>query len=73
MEYRFLGKSGIKLSAISYGSYVTFSGQFGKDTAYECVTTAYDAGVNFFDNAEAYADGEAELMMGKVLKRTGWV
>ena len=72
MEYRFLGKSGVRLSAISYGSYVTFSGQFGEDTAYECVTTAYDAGVNFFDNAEAYADGEAELMMGKVLKRTGW-
>lgn len=72
MEYRFLGKSGLKISAISYGSYVTFSGQFGEDTAYECMTAAYDAGVNFFDNAEAYADGQAELMMGKVLKRTEW-
>ena len=72
MEYRFLGKSGLKVSAISYGSYVTFNGQFGEDVAYDCMVAAYDAGVNFFDNAEAYADGEAELMMGKVLKKTGW-
>ena len=72
MEYRFLGKSGIKISAISYGSYVTFSGQFKEDTAYDCMVAAYDAGVNFFDNAEAYADGKAELMMGKVLKKTEW-
>ena len=72
MKYRYLGKSGLKVSAISYGSYVTFNGQFGEDVAYDCMVAAYDAGVNFFDNAEAYADGEAELMMGKVLKKTGW-
>jgi len=72
MEYRFLGKSGLKVSAISYGAYVTFNGQFGEDVAYDCMVAAYEAGVNFFDNAEAYAGGEAELMMGKVLKKTGW-
>jgi len=72
MEYRFLGKSGLKVSAISYGAYVTFNGQFGEDVAYDCMVAAYDAGVIFFDNAEAYAGGEAELMMGKVLKKTGW-
>jgi voltage-dependent potassium channel beta subunit len=72
MEYRYLGKSGLKVSAISYGSYVTFNGQFGEDVAYDCMVAAYEAGVNFFDNAEAYADGKAELMMGKVLKKTGW-
>jgi len=72
MEYRFLGKSGIKISAISYGSYVTFSGQFKEDTAYDCMVAAYEAGVNFFDTAEAYADGKAELMMGKVLRKTKW-
>lgn len=72
MEYRFLGKSGLKVSAISYGAYVTFNGQFGEDVAYDCMVAAYEGGVNFFDNAEAYADGEAELMMGKVLKRTEW-
>ena len=59
MEYRNLGKAGIKLSALSLGAWVTYGGQVGEEVAYECMTAAYEAGVNFFDNAEAYADGNA--------------
>ena len=72
MEYRNLGRSGLKVSALSFGSWVTFGDQFGEDTALACMQAAYDAGCNFFDNAEAYAQGESEIIMGKVLKRTGW-
>lgn len=72
MEYRRLGRSGIKLSAISLGAWVTYGSQVGEDVAYECMTAAWDAGVNFFDNAEAYASGQAEVVMGNVLRRTGW-
>ena len=72
MEYRFLGKSGLKVSALSFGAWVTFGDQVGDDVAYNCMTAAYDAGVNFFDNAEAYSQGQAETMMGKVFKKTGW-
>lgn len=72
MEYRYLGKSGLKVSALSFGSWVTFHDQIGEQVAYECMKEAYDAGVNFFDNAEAYANGQSEVLMGKVLKKTGW-
>ena len=72
MEYRYLGKSGLKVSALSFGSWVTFHDQIGEDIAYQCMKEAYDAGVNFFDNAEAYASGQSEVLMGKVLKKTGW-
>lgn len=72
MEYRYLGKSGLQVSALSYGAWVTFNDQFAEDTAYDCMVAAYDAGVNFFDNAEAYSAGEAEVMMGKVINKTGW-
>jgi voltage-dependent potassium channel beta subunit len=72
MEYRRLGRSGLKLSALSYGSWVTFKFQMADEAAIECMTAAYDAGVNFFDNAEAYASGESERMMGRVLKKLGW-
>jgi voltage-dependent potassium channel beta subunit len=72
MEYRFLGKSGLKVSALSFGAWVTFSSQIGDETALECMTAAYENGVNFFDNAEVYADGKAETMMGQVIKKTGW-
>lgn len=72
MEYRFLGKSGLKVSALSYGAWVTFNDQIGNDTAYQCMKEAYDAGVNFFDNAEVYSAGEAEIMMGKAIKKAGW-
>ncbi|MEN6393268.1 MAG: aldo/keto reductase [Anaerolineaceae bacterium] len=72
MEYRFLGKSGLKVSALSYGAWVTIGGQIGEETSYECMTAAYDQGVNFFDNAEVYANGNAEIVMGNVIKRAGW-
>jgi voltage-dependent potassium channel beta subunit len=72
MEYRNLGKAGIKLSAISLGAWVTYGGQVGEEVAYECMTAAYEAGVNFFDNAEAYANGNAEVVMGNVIRRAGW-
>jgi voltage-dependent potassium channel beta subunit len=72
LNYRRLGRAGIKLSELSFGAWVTFGNQVGDDVAYECMVAAYEAGVNFFDNAEAYAGGQAETMMGKVLKRAGW-
>lgn len=72
MEYRRLGKSGLKLSELAFGSWVTFGRQLDVKTAERCMIAAYDAGVNFFDNAEAYARGESEILMGQVLKRTGW-
>jgi len=72
MEYRHLGRTGIQVSALSYGSWVTFHTQVGIDAAVESMTIAYDAGVNFFDNAEAYADGKSEEVMGTALKKLGW-
>jgi voltage-dependent potassium channel beta subunit len=72
MEYRNLGSSGLKVSALSFGAWVTFGDQFGEDVALECMTRAYEAGVNFFDNAEVYAAGQAETIMGAALKRGGW-
>jgi voltage-dependent potassium channel beta subunit len=72
MEYRYLGKSGLQVSALSLGAWVTYGNQVGEDIAYECMVAAYQAGVNFFDNAEVYADGKAEIVMGNVLKRIGW-
>jgi voltage-dependent potassium channel beta subunit len=72
MEYRHLGKSGLNVSALSLGAWVTFGAQVGEDVAYECMTVAFDAGVNFFDNAEAYGSGNAEVVMGNVIRRAGW-
>ena len=72
MEYRRLGRAGLRVSALSYGAWVTFNDQIGEDVAYECMKAAVDAGVNFFDNAEVYSQGQAETMMGVVLKRGGW-
>ena len=72
MEYRFLGKSGLKVSALSFGAWVTFQDQLDVDKAYDCMKAAYDGGVNFFDNAEAYAGGMAETIMGQVFKKAGW-
>lgn len=72
MEYRFLGKTGLKLSALSFGSWVTFGDQVNEDIAYACMKEAYDAGVNFFDNAEVYSKGKAEIMMGNIIKKAGW-
>ncbi|GAB4563708.1 MAG: aldo/keto reductase [Haliangiales bacterium] len=72
MEYRRLGSSGLKVSALSFGSWVTFSNQVDIDAAVACMTAAYDAGVNFFDNAEIYAHGKSEEIMGAALKKAGW-
>lgn len=72
MEYRRLGRSGLKLGALSFGSWVTFSFQLDAAKADTIMGKAYDAGVNFFDNAEVYADGESEKIMGGVLERSGW-
>ncbi|OUW20902.1 MAG: aldo/keto reductase [bacterium TMED161] len=72
MEYRNLGKSGLKVSELSFGSWVTFVNQLGLKTATNCMSYAYEHGVNFFDNAEAYASGESEILMGKILKKLNW-
>jgi voltage-dependent potassium channel beta subunit len=72
MEYRRLGSAGLKLSALSLGSWVTYGGQVDLDAAVESMRAAYDAGVNFFDNAESYAGGQAEQLMGAALKKLGW-
>jgi len=72
MEYRHLGKAGVKVSELSLGAWVTYGNQFGVDEAKEIMAAAFDAGVNFFDNAEAYANGQAEMIMGKALKELGW-
>ncbi|PIQ08547.1 MAG: aldo/keto reductase [Ignavibacteriales bacterium CG18_big_fil_WC_8_21_14_2_50_31_20] len=72
MEYRYLGKSGLRVSALSFGTWVTFNDQINDDVAYNCMKEAYDNGVNFFDNAEVYSGGEAEKMMGRVIKRAEW-
>lgn len=72
MNYRHLGKAGIKLSELSLGAWVTYGGQVGEEIAERCMIAAYEAGVNFFDNAEAYASGNAEIVMGNVIKRLGW-
>ncbi|GET22459.1 potassium channel beta subunit family protein [Prolixibacter denitrificans] len=72
MEYRRLGKSGLKLSTLSLGSWVTFHQQIDDSKADMLMGLAYDRGINFFDNAEAYAMGESEKMMGRVLKKKQW-
>jgi voltage-dependent potassium channel beta subunit len=72
MEYRFLGNTGLKISALSLGSWVTFGEQMNVDASYDVMKAAFDHGVNFFDNAEVYAEGEAEILMGKVIKKAGW-
>ena len=72
MQYRRLGNSGLQISELSYGAWVTFNKQLNIDDAVEIMKVAYDAGVNFFDNAEVYEHGEAEIVMGKALKKLGW-
>jgi voltage-dependent potassium channel beta subunit len=72
MNYRRLGSSGLKVSELSFGSWVTYGTQLGDDLAAACMTAAYEAGVNFFDNAEVYAGGQSEIIMGSVLKKLGW-
>ena len=72
MQYRRLGAAGLKLSVISYGSWVSFKNQLGVEHAAQLMKAAYDAGVNFFDNAEGYAAGASEEIMGQVFRQMGW-
>ena len=72
MEYRRLGKSGLQVSALSLGSWLTFGGQITDGVAEQLMIKAYEAGVNFFDNAEVYTHGKSEIVMGNILKKLGW-
>src|SRR5207253_10890269 len=72
MQYRRLGRAGVKVSDRSFGSWVTYGNQMDDGLARECMAAAFDAGVNFFDSAEAYARGGSETIMGNVLKKLGW-
>jgi voltage-dependent potassium channel beta subunit len=72
MQYRRLGRSGLRLSVLSFGSWVSFGPQLAGDGARECLAAAYDAGVNFFDNAEVYAGGRSEEIMGRAIAELGW-
>lgn len=72
MEYRHLGRSGIRTSVLSFGSWVTFGNQVDVSLAVECLAAARDAGVNFFDNAEVYARGRSEEVMGEAIQKLGW-
>ncbi len=72
MEYRRLGKSGLQVSVLSFGSWLTFGKQIGDTTAEDLMKVAYDNGINFFDNAEIYARGQSEIVMGNALKKLGW-
>jgi voltage-dependent potassium channel beta subunit len=72
MPYRRLGRSGLKVSLLSFGSWVTFGPQLNDDLAVRCLEAAREGGVNFFDNAESYAGGQSEAIMGRALKKLGW-
>ena len=72
MEYRRLGGSGLKISALSFGSWVTFVNQLDEKSGIKCMDYAYENGVNFFDNAEAYANGESEKLMGEIIQKLNW-
>ena len=72
MRYRRLGLAGLKVSELSFGSWVTYGNQMDAKAARECMAAAWDHGVNFFDNAEVYAAGESERLMGEALKKLAW-
>ena len=72
MNYRRLGRSGLQVSELSFGSWVTYGNQLDEGLARECMAAAYDAGVNCFDNAEVYAKGRAETIMGDAFRKLGW-
>ncbi|KAI5821485.1 NADP-dependent oxidoreductase domain-containing protein [Pyronema omphalodes] len=72
MEYRFLGRSGLKVSAISIGGWLTYGGHVQEEHTYACLATAYNHGINFFDTAEGYGGGESEVVMGKAIRKLGW-
>jgi len=72
MEYRRLGKSGVQVSVLSFGSWITFGKQVDNATAKDCMALAYERGINFFDNAEIYSKGASEIVMGEILKEMKW-
>ena len=72
MQYRSLGRTGIQVSELSFGSWITFGNQIDDIVSRELMITAYEAGINFFDNAEVYADGRSEEVMGKIIQELGW-
>ncbi|MCJ1282736.1 hypothetical protein MMC26_002061 [Xylographa opegraphella] len=72
MEYRYLGRSGLKVSAISLGGWLTYGGHVENEGTFNCMKAAYDCGINFFDCAEGYAGGESEKVMGEAIKKFGW-
>jgi len=72
MQYRFLGRSGLQVSALSLGGWLTYGGHVGSENTYACMKAAYDCGINFFDCAEGYAAGESEKVMGEAIKKYGW-
>jgi len=72
MEYRLLGRTGLYVSVISLGGWLTYGGHVAEEKTFECMKTAYDHGINFFDSAEGYASGESEVVMGKAIKKYGW-
>lgn len=72
MEYQNLGKSGLQVSRLSFGTWLTFGSGIKDNTAEDLMACAYDNGVNFFDNAEVYAHGRSEIAMGEILKKFGW-
>ena len=72
MQYRKLGNTGIQISALSLGSWITFGKQIEDNISEKLMSVAYDAGINFFDNAEIYARGQSEIVMGKALKNLNW-
>ncbi|MCJ1307680.1 hypothetical protein MMC25_001328 [Agyrium rufum] len=72
MQYRFLGRSGLQVSAISLGGWLTYGGHVGNEKTFNCMKAAWDAGINFFDCAEGYAGGESEIVMGEAIKKFGW-
>jgi aryl-alcohol dehydrogenase-like predicted oxidoreductase len=72
MNYRHLGKSGLKVSELSFGSWVTYHNQVDVENAKQLMAAAWDRGVNFFDNAEGYANGQSEKIMGQALRELGW-
>ena len=73
MPYNRLGGTGLKVSALSFGSWLTFGSRQEIDQSIDCMGAAYDAGVNFFDNAQVYAHGEAEKVMGEAIRRLEWL
>jgi len=72
MEYRFLGRSGLQVSVISLGGWLTYGGHVENEASFACMKAAYDAGINFFDCAEGYAGGQSEITMGEAIKKFGW-